>query len=447
MINKIVFRTFSFIFNGIRNGVKLIFALAFSMIFVFLCFRGYSQETFTPEKVTLQMCYDSLDTNFALVKQKENLEELTRLKIENLQTRYLPDLYLKAKATYQSEMTKIDLPIPGVSLPDIPKDQYGLSLELNQVIYDGGNTKAAKAVAQENLKVELQKVVVDVYLLKKQLNQLFFTCLLIQENSNIIHLVFQTLDNQRKVAQATVAQGVLNPSELDQIDAERLKLEQQLLELESGKSQAISALSELTGMKLTPNTTLVLPAFTETPAETSRPEHLLFNQQSELLNASQIMASKKRMPTLGAFINAGYGRPGYNMFSDSFHGYYLVGAQAQWKIWDWKQTRRENEQLNQQKEIINDNRDAFNINLNIAKTQNQIQTETLEKLLIKDIEIIKLQERITQRAASQLENGAITSAEYIRQLNADKQARINLKVHQIQITQLQADYRFTIGAL
>lgn len=448
MINKFVFRTLTLIFDGFRNVLKLLTTLTFPLFFIFLNAPAFSQENSLPEKVTLQMCYDSLDANFPLVKQKQNLEEITRLKIQNLQTRYFPDLYLKAKATYQSEMTKVDLSKMEYPTPDIPKDQYGLSLEVNQVIYDGGNTKAAKAVTQENLKVELQKVVVDVYQFKKQLNQLYFTCLLLQENKAIIELVFQTLDNQRKVAQAAVTQGMLNPSELDQLDAERLKMEQQLYELESGRIQAMSALSELTGMTFSSDITLEMPAFkSQTTNESYRPEQILFNQQSELLNASLEMTAKKRMPTVGAFVNAGYGRPGYNMFSDSFHGYYMVGAQAQWKIWDWKQTRREKEQLNQQKEIINDNRDAFNTNLTIAKTQNQVQTETLDKLMVKDEEIIKLQERITNRAASQLENGTITSAEYIRQLNADKQARINRKVHQIQKNQLQADYLFTIGAL
>jgi len=444
MINRFVFHLLNHLLAGVRTLIQTITLLLFGMI-VFLGINLINSGLVNAQtSITLRNCYDSLEANFPLVKQKEKLMEITELKIKNLQTNYLPDIYLKGKVTYQSEVTAIPIQMPTV--PEVPKDQYSAFIDVTQVIYDGGNTQAAKKVTQQNLKVEIQKVAVDIYKLKEQINQLYFTCLMIQENDQILQLTHQTLTEQRKVVSAAVEQGMINSSELDYLDAERLKLEQQMIELETGKSQALMALSELTGFNIPQDALIEIPVFEHSlPSEVFRPEHQLFDDQVALLDATVEVTSKKRMPTLGAFVTAGYGRPGYDMFSDNFHGYYMAGAQLQWNIWDWKQTQREKNQIHLQKQLITDNREVFNKNLNIAKSQNLLQIEKLNKLMAKDAEIVELQNRITERSASQLANGIITSAEYLRQLNADKQARVNKKVHEIQKTQMQADYLFNIG--
>jgi outer membrane protein TolC len=158
-----------------------------------------------------------------------------------------------------------------------------------------------------------------------------------------------------------------------------------------------------------------------------------------MLDATINLTQKKRMPTLGAFANAGYGKPGYDFFNDEIHGFYMVGAQFQWNIWDWKQTNREKQQLSVQKLLIEDNKETFDKNLNIALSEAELRKIKLQQLIVKDKAIIDLQTRISTRSADQMKNGTKTSADYLRDLNVEKQARINLESREIQLIQSQID--------
>lgn len=151
------------------------------------------------------------------------------------------------------------------------------------------------------------------------------------------------------------------------------------------------------------------------------------------------------MPTVGAFATAGYGKPGYDMFNEQMHGYYLVGAQLQWHIWDWKINQREQKQNQIQKQVLTDQLDAFNKQQAIGMNEAGLRIHKLEQLIEKDKEIIELQKKISKRAAEQLENGTLTPADYLRDLNEEKQAHINLSLHQIQKAQAFTDLQYLAG--
>jgi hypothetical protein len=59
------------------------------------------------------------------------------------------------------------------------------------------------------------------------------------------------------------------------------------------------------------------------------------------------------------------------------------------------------------------------------------QLEALSQVIEKDDIIIEKRHSVTQTATSQMENGKITVANYLTQLNAELQAQLNKKVHEI----------------
>jgi hypothetical protein len=122
-----------------------------------------------------------------------------------------------------------------------------------------------------------------------------------------------------------------------------------------------------------------------------------------------------------------------------------VGAQMQWHIWDWKINQREQKQNHIQKQVLTDQLDAFNKQQAIGLSEAELRIQKLEQLLEKDLEIIELQKKISDRSARQLENGTITSADYLRDLNEEKQARINWSLHQIQKSQALTDLQYLAG--
>ncbi|MBI9067694.1 MAG: TolC family protein [Salinivirgaceae bacterium] len=393
------------------------------------------------QTITLKACHDSAEVNFPLVNQKEKLVKINALKLQNIGINYLPSLNLNAKATYQSDVTELpDLPFSGLSMPSPPNDQYAATIDITQLIYDGGAIKAAKNITELSSQVELQKIEVDIYKVKEQINLLYLTTLLIQENKKILNLTKETVSAQKTALESAVNNGVINVSELDNLDAELLKLDQQIIEVSSQKKQLIDAVSELSGITINEDSNFEIPTIkTQAASSFYRPEHILFENQAKVLDASMLATQKKRMPTMAAFGSFGYGNPGMNMFNQEWDSYYMVGAQLKWNIWDWKKTNREMQQLGLQKEIISDNVDAFNQNLSISENEAQLREQKLNKLLEKDNEIVLIRKKISNRTALQMKNGTKTSADFIQDLNAEKQASINLKSREIQIIQAQID--------
>ena len=159
-------------------------------MFIILFLITISISTYGQQTITLQMCHDSAEINFPLSNQTKKLEQIEQLKQQNLSSKYFPQLNFKAKGTYQSEVVTLSVNVPGVEFPVVPNSQYSANLEINQLIYDGGNIKAAKSVSKQKSIVDIQKVNVDIYKIKEQINKLFFNCILLQENTGILNLTF-----------------------------------------------------------------------------------------------------------------------------------------------------------------------------------------------------------------------------------------------------------------
>ena len=53
------------------------------------------------------------------------------------------------------------------------------------------------------------------------------------------------------------------------------------------------------------------------------------------------MLDKSRLPNVSGFAQAGYGKPGYNPFSEDFSDYYMIGIRFRWNIYDWDVTKQD----------------------------------------------------------------------------------------------------------
>jgi len=179
--------------------------------------------------------------------------------------------------------------------------------------------------------------------------------------------------------------------------------------------------------------------------DVKRPELKLFDLQKDRLSGMDKLTETKTKPRLLGFGTLGYGRPGLNMLSNDFKGYAMVGAKLSWNVWNWNQTNNERQVFGVQKSIIETQKESFNQNLKIALQNNQSEINKYQSLIDTDNHIIQLRNEITLSAASQLDNGVITSTEYLTEVNAELAARLNLKTHQVKLTQAKIDYLITLG--
>lgn len=63
------------------------------------------------------------------------------LRKANIMINYLPKVNFNAEATWQSDVTKVNIPMPGISIPPPHNDNYKLTIDVSQLIWDGGATK------------------------------------------------------------------------------------------------------------------------------------------------------------------------------------------------------------------------------------------------------------------------------------------------------------------
>src|SRR5688500_9822930 len=98
--------------------VKLLKAGIIGMLApVFLC----AQDT---GSLNLQKAYQLAEKNYPVTKQSKLIEQTASLNIDNLSKGFLPQVTLSGQATYQSDVTKVPVNLPGFNIESPAKDQY-----------------------------------------------------------------------------------------------------------------------------------------------------------------------------------------------------------------------------------------------------------------------------------------------------------------------------------
>ena len=185
----------------------------------------YSQTT-----LSLEECYSRAIEVHPVSGDNLLLEGMTFLKLKNHNAFYYPRFDLYAQATYQSDVTSVDISIPGIDIPEPANDQYKIAMDINQVIYDGGLTKSRKELEKQQLETAVRQTEVTLYQIKEMVNSVFFSVLLLQEQEKILSLMTEVLDERVSVARSAVRNGVMMESDLLSLLAEQLKLKQQAAE-------------------------------------------------------------------------------------------------------------------------------------------------------------------------------------------------------------------------
>jgi len=412
------------------------------LFFAFMVSLSYGQE------LSLDSCQSMARRNHPLLRQAGIIDQISKLRQQNIQVSNLPQFDLTARASWQSDVTKLALSIPGFAGPEpLSKDQYKAYVDIRQKLFDGGVAKKREELEEADRLVSKQQNETELYKIKETVNTLYFNALIIQENLRIVDLKKETLDERIKIVSSAVNNGVSLPNELDQLRAEKLLTEQQETELKSTRQTTMALLEIITGSNLTDQTTFLKPSFMAINVnnDLKRPEITLFTLQKSKLDKNEEVLTNSRKPYMYAFGQAGYGRPGLNMLDNNFADWYMIGAGLSWNIWDWHKTSRDRSTMKLQKDIIDTNLDNFSRSLKMALSQEENNSQKLKSLISTDEQLVTIKDQISKRSASALENGTITSADYIRDLNAALQARANLETRKVLLLQSSVNYQTIKG--
>lgn len=398
------------------------------------------------QKLTLEQCYQLANKNYPIAKQTDLLHQKSSFEIEALNKTKLPKIDLNAQATYQSEVTQLPITIPNVTINPLNKDQYRATLDINQLLYNGGLIDANAKLKEAQTLTQQQQVAVSLYQLKSRINQYYFSILLLQEKEQILLSKQEQLNAKVIEVKSGVKYGAMLPSSEKVLEAENLKIKQQLTEIKADKNKLFQNLSSLTYSTISSKTQLEKPTSTvDFAKESARPELKLYDLQSQQIETSTAIISKSNLPKINAFGQAGYGNPGLNMLNNSFETFYIVGIKANWNIFDWNKSKAEKQALAVSKEIVNSEKETFQLNnqMQLQEFENEISKQ--EEVLKTDTEIVQLRTEVLKSSDAQLKNGVITSSEYIVEFTNLFEAKINQKVHEIQLELAKSNYQTIKG--
>mgnify|MGYP000217409026 CR=1 FL=1 len=416
------------------------------LIFITLLLLG--SELVTPQtQLTLEDCYEKARINYPLIKQKDYIAKAKDYSVSNVWNGYFPQITISGQATYQSDVTQVPMAFPGIVIERLTQDQYKIFADVTQTIYDGGIMGSQSGIQESINEIDNQKIEVELLKVKERVNQIYLGVLLIDAQLIQIEYVENDLNASISKLEAAYSNGTATKSDVDVLRAELLKTEQRKIELSSSRKTYLNMLSLLINENLNESTILSTPTQISFLAgeEIIRPELRLYSAQKSLIENQSGLTDSKIIPKANLFFQGGYSKPGLNMFKNDFDWYYITGIRFSWTLSNLYSYGNESEinQLNLQS--IDAQTETFLLNTKITTNQQLQDIDKLKKLIDVDKSIIELRTSIKQSAQAKLENGVITSNDYIRELNAEDNAKQNLEIHKIQLLLAQYNYKITTG--
>ena len=401
------------------------------------------------KSLSLEEAYEAFEAHYPILGSDSLVDRIYKKELEKLKLDRRPDLFLQAEARIQTET--VSLPEDS-GLPlniDLPLYSFKPFLELNYALYDGGLNSAQLEEKKAAWEVEKKSLEVESYGLRKRINQLFVGIALYKAQADLLQISQADLLERRKVLEAGQQSGVVLESEVSKLKVRELELEAQAKSLQFSIQGSLQTLEDLTGLELDPEVQLDLPLYQKLSSfpQINRPEQELFLLQQNSLMSKEGLLEAQHRPRIQLFAQGGGGIPNpLNFFDNNFSPYGIAGISFQWKLSDKKQLRHDREILFLRSQQIQKQKETFDFNMESTNANYRSRVENLDAQIQQDEEIARLQGDILSQLATQLENGIITSADYLIQSNAELRARQNLELHKIQLIQAQLDFLTERGA-
>jgi outer membrane protein TolC len=313
-------------------------------------------------------------------------------------------------------------------------------------VYDGGVTKQQKAYQELNASVQNQEVEVELLKLKDRINQVYLGILFIDAQIQQVELIKADLQTGLKRVNAQLTNGTAFRSNVNTITAEIIKIDQRKIELQATRNSLLQTLSLFINQPLDSSTVLKRPVVQSTVGDAiNRPEVTLFSNQSTLLGQQNKLIRSRNLPKTSLFVQGGYGRPGLNLLQNKFDLFYIGGIRFNWSLAGLYTVKNDRQIVKLNQEMVNVKRDVFLLNTraDISNQRNEIAKQQL--LISSDQQIIQLRRSISESARAQLQNGVITASDYLREVNAEDQARQSLISHELQLLQAQIGLSMLTG--
>ncbi|MFZ4633050.1 MAG: TolC family protein [Saprospiraceae bacterium] len=401
----------------------------------------------TQESLTIEDCRRLAVENNPLQARKGYADQTSTLQNESLKRNNLPRIGVNAQASWQTDVFKLPFDNPAFAAPDIPKDQYKATLDVSQRIWDGGYDNLTAQQQVLNSALTAAQTDVDAFGLRETVTDLYFNILLLQESEQILLSSRQTLEQRLRQSEAQVEQGVALRTSADQVRIQIQQHEQQIAANRIDQQTLKQVLGTWIGKPdgiFSLQSANISTTFVE--AATDRPEYALLDVQKKLIDLQNEALRLRLQPRVEAFGQGGMGRPNpLNFFETDFQPFAMLGVRAAWTPVDWGNSKRQQQVLSLQALSLDAQRASLDQRIAAYNLKDRGNAAKAGALLQQDDAIIALQEDIVQRADAQVQNGVMTTTDYLAQVNLLTQARLTRKTHEIQALQAIEMYKARNG--
>lgn len=417
----------------------------------FVCLYGFASNLSAQPAVTLDQCQAWARANYPEIRRYGLIAQTEQYTLSNAAKSWLPQLAVHAKASYQSDVTrlpfdgeKIAALIPGFSVPALSKDQYQVIAEINQTLWDGGLIHTSRQRSRAEAEADRQQLESDLYALDDRVNQLYFGCLLQDALLSQNALLQKDWQVNLERIDAMITNGVANQSDRESMEVELLNTRQKEIELRASRAAYFHMLETLTGQSLA-ESRLETPVWAgeALPSTIDRPELRVFDARNNLLDIQNKQLTAGIRPLLSAFVQGGYGRPGLDMLDNSFQPFYVAGLRLTWNLGKLYTLKNDRKKIGVQNRMIEVKRETFLFNTRLEMILDQTEIRKYTDLLRGDEAIVALRVNIRKAAEVKLANGTISVTDLIREIHAEDLAREAASTRRIRQLQAIYNYRYT----
>jgi outer membrane protein TolC len=387
--------------------------------------------------------------------QFELLRKASDLRSAAVGSERLPQVSLNGWAAHQSDVTRPSLSVPGAVFPDLPRDRWQSTLDVDQMLYDGGHTSRRRALERARYAETAAEVNVALYALRSEVDNAFFSAFLLQQRSAEYEALVMDLDARLAAVRARVEAGTALRREAAEVEAERVKATLQRDEAQAARRASLAILADLADRPIDTMAVLVLPAGepektqTLSPAALAalrrRPEFERLHQSRIRLGQEAALAATENAPRVSAFGQAGLGLPGLDQFRTTSDAFWQAGVRLAWRPWTWRSAGRKVEALRQEQLVLETEEKALARSLGRAVATYLEDIKRLGAALAEDQRVVNLRAEIERQARLQHDEGAITTADYVETRTNVLEARLTLQRHRVELAQARAAYLTTLG--
>lgn len=408
-------------------------------------------------QATLEQCQAASRENYPMIRQYSLIESSKEYSLRNVSAGRYPQVSLSAKATYQSDVVSIPddfipnglLP-PGVKvgLKPLPKDQYAISAEVTQSLWDGGITRSSRRGVELEAQAQSRKLDVEIYGVAQRVNQLFFGVLTLDEQLRMNSLLDKELRRSYDQVRSYIEGGIALSADLDAVEVEIYSNSQQRASIESARAAYLAMLSRMTGFRVD---SLVRPPEPEVEClrgdsvVIERPELGYFDAQAAQIDNQRKAINARNAPKFSLFVQGAYGNPGLNMLKAGFVPYAIGGVRIGWNISGYYSARSDKRKLLDDRSGIDNMRNLFLYNTDIALEGVKAELDKLRAQIRDDDRIIELRGNIKRSAQAKVEAGTLSVRDMLTEVTSENNAMVNKAMHSTELLMNMYDLKWNIG--